>query len=410
MVMDDLIVQMHYGVMHPMFREQLYAAPSGYSYRSCHPYLQVNDEGPKRIAQNARHFAHGRRAAERLAVRTLSRVGYVHRVQARTMRGATLIHSCERLLLKSPLPYVLDFEHALLFVLYQRLALDRPWARTWLMRALKDERLRVLLPWTNFAQQSLLTILGQSNIEWLRPKIEVVYPAIRPAVAHARKRSQGPFRCLFVGTAFYEKGAVETIRAIHRVAAAHAVRLDLVSYAPPRWATRLADDKLVTYHKSGEADIRALYNQADALVFPSHMDTFGFVILEAMAHGIPVIAPAHPPFDEIVADGASGLLFAAENQLFDKDTTCRFAKTLPPPRRFQRELSAPSDHYVDGIATAIARLAEDQDLYRHLAEGAYQSVCNGTFSIDARRRALADVYAAALNEADTTPHIDRTLA
>lgn len=410
MTLDDLVVQMHYGVMHPMFREQLYAAPSGYSYRSFHRDLQVNDEGPKRIAQNVRRFARTRRLAERVAVSTLPRAGYVHHARARAMPDATLIHSCERLLLKSPLPYVLDFEHALLFVLYQRLALNRPWTRAWLMRALDDERLRMLLPWTDFAQQSLFAILGRPAEERLRRKLKVVYPAIRPAVAHARERSKSPFRCLFIGTAFYEKGAIETIRAVHQVATTHLIHLDIVSYAPPEWAARLIDDDLITYHKSGEADIPSLYRQADALVFPSHMDTFGFVILEAMAHGIPVIAAAHPPFDEIVEDGRSGLLFAPENQLFGRDSVCQFAKTLPPPRCFQQNLNAPSESYVDGIAAAIVRLVEDQELYWRLADGAYQRVCTGPFSMESRRQALADVYDAALSSEDTTPHIDRTLA
>ena len=55
-------------------------------------------------------------------------------------------------------------------------------------------------------------------------------------------------------------------------------------------------------------ELSAYYNCADVLVFPSHTDTFGLVMLEAMACGVPVAAyPVSGPID-VVADGCSGSL------------------------------------------------------------------------------------------------------
>ncbi|KAF3998995.1 glycosyltransferase family 4 protein [Glaciimonas immobilis] len=55
-------------------------------------------------------------------------------------------------------------------------------------------------------------------------------------------------------------------------------------------------------------ELSAYYNCADVLVFPSHTDTFGLVMLEAMACGVPVAAyPVCGPID-VVADGYSGSL------------------------------------------------------------------------------------------------------
>mgnify|MGYP001217579684 CR=1 FL=1 len=59
--------------------------------------------------------------------------------------------------------------------------------------------------------------------------------------------------------------------------------------------------------KSGE-DLARHFASADVFVFPSRTDTFGIVLLEAMASGVPVAAfPVTGPAD-VVADGVSGVL------------------------------------------------------------------------------------------------------
>lgn len=56
------------------------------------------------------------------------------------------------------------------------------------------------------------------------------------------------------------------------------------------------------------ADLSAAYASADVFVFPSRTDTFGMVLLEAIASGVPVAAfPATGPKDVIVP-GVSGVL------------------------------------------------------------------------------------------------------
>ena len=55
-------------------------------------------------------------------------------------------------------------------------------------------------------------------------------------------------------------------------------------------------------------ELAALYNAADVFVFPSRTDTFGLVLLEAMACGCPVAAyPVTGPVDVIGDSGAGAL-------------------------------------------------------------------------------------------------------
>lgn len=50
------------------------------------------------------------------------------------------------------------------------------------------------------------------------------------------------------------------------------------------------------------------YNEADVFVFPSKFDTFGLVILEAMACGLPVVAYDVPSPNDIIRNGVTGYL------------------------------------------------------------------------------------------------------
>ncbi len=62
-----------------------------------------------------------------------------------------------------------------------------------------------------------------------------------------------------------------------------------------------------------EAEKPALYNLADVYVMPSRGEGFGFVLLEAMACGVPVIASRHDGGREAVRDGKLGILVDPNN-------------------------------------------------------------------------------------------------
>lgn len=66
-------------------------------------------------------------------------------------------------------------------------------------------------------------------------------------------------------------------------------------------------DVIFTGPKVGE-ELAECYSSADLFVFPSKTDTFGIVLLEAMASGLPVAAyPVTGPMD-VISDGVNGVL------------------------------------------------------------------------------------------------------
>lgn len=60
-------------------------------------------------------------------------------------------------------------------------------------------------------------------------------------------------------------------------------------------------------------ELAATYASADIFVFPGANETFGNVVLEAMASGLPVVAPRSGGVLDHVVDGETGLLFSPES-------------------------------------------------------------------------------------------------
>lgn len=92
-------------------------------------------------------------------------------------------------------------------------------------------------------------------------------------------------------------------------------------------------------------ELASFYQRSDAFVFPSRTDTFGLVMLEAMACGVPVAAlPVRGPLD-VVKDPATGVLDADLRSAalaaleLDRTSGSRYAKDFPWERSARRFLS-----------------------------------------------------------------------
>jgi glycosyltransferase involved in cell wall biosynthesis len=114
---------------------------------------------------------------------------------------------------------------------------------------------------------------------------------------------------LYVGRLAPEKNVALVLRAWDAMRARVAnARLVLVGDGPQR--ARLAaarPDAVFTGWQRGE-DLARCYASADVFLFPSMTETFGNVVVEALASGLAVVAYAHGAAGEHLREGASGLL------------------------------------------------------------------------------------------------------
>jgi glycosyltransferase involved in cell wall biosynthesis len=121
-------------------------------------------------------------------------------------------------------------------------------------------------------------------------------------------------RLLYVGRISREKDLDVLAAAYNKVReSGPPVRLYLVGLGPysEALAAALPDAVFLGYLK-GEALAKA-YASADVFVFPSTTDTFGNVVLEAQASGLPVIVSDVGGPKELVDDGATGIVTKAHD-------------------------------------------------------------------------------------------------
>jgi glycosyltransferase involved in cell wall biosynthesis/predicted metal-dependent phosphoesterase TrpH len=126
----------------------------------------------------------------------------------------------------------------------------------------------------------------------------------------------GEINVLYAGRLTKEKG-VELLADAFLTARTRDPRLHLVlaGGGPEQQALadRLGDAATFLGWQYG-ADLARVYASADAFMFASRTDTFGQVVLEAQASGLPVVAVGEGGPATLIEDGETGLLTAADPQ------------------------------------------------------------------------------------------------
>jgi glycosyltransferase involved in cell wall biosynthesis len=105
-----------------------------------------------------------------------------------------------------------------------------------------------------------------------------------------------------------------------------------------------------------QSQLGAYYRNADALVFSSLTETQGLVLVEALAHGLPVVAVDCPVTRETVL-GDAGILVPEHTELFARAALDMCAES--PQRRAQRQAAAraaAAPYSVDALAERLEAL------------------------------------------------------
>jgi phosphatidylinositol alpha 1,6-mannosyltransferase len=111
----------------------------------------------------------------------------------------------------------------------------------------------------------------------------------------------------YVGRIAKEKGLDHLLEAMHRVSrSSPAVTFAFAGDGPYLEHCRAQAPAGTTFLGRLEGDdLATFYASADLFLFPSSTDTFGNVLLEAMASGLPIVAADATPTREIARDAAT---------------------------------------------------------------------------------------------------------
>jgi glycogen(starch) synthase len=168
------------------------------------------------------------------------------------------------------------------------------------------------------ANGSGLRDLAQQTMPSLRvPIIPNGVDAERHAPAPRRSVTATP-RILFIGRLAFQKAPDVLLRALARISE-KSFHCEIVGDGPDRAALEQQAQDLglaerITFRGwVNREDLPGCYHSADIVVLPSRMEGMPNVVLEGMAHALPVVATDVPGTRDIVRDGETGRLVPVED-------------------------------------------------------------------------------------------------
>lgn len=161
---------------------------------------------------------------------------------------------------------------------------------------------------------------------------EAFSPRKRDGALWRRYGLNGDVKILYVGRLSKEKNldwlADAFIDATEARVPAHMVIVGDGPYQKALQEKLSGYPVLFTGYLQGEA-LSALYASADLFVFPSTTDTFGNVVLEAQASGLPVIVSDEGGPQELMQHGETGYIIKANDRQALADTLIRLISNRP---------------------------------------------------------------------------------
>jgi len=195
-----------------------------------------------------------------------------------------------------------------------------------------------------------------------------------PAETHRTPTEGRELRLVFVGRIVRSKGVRDAVRAIATLDESVSIRFDVVGDGQDLAACRgEADqlnlgDRIVFHGRKPRAECDRFYQNADVFLFPSIREPSGNVVLEALSHGLPVLAADR---------GGPG---------FVVDDSCGIKVPVTTPEAFVVELASAIRRFTDepalvaSLGAGTRRRVESLALWDRKVDwlvGLYDELCRG---------------------------------
>lgn len=179
--------------------------------------------------------------------------------------------------------------------------------------ALQSPSCKRIIAWSQSAaniQSDLLTELPFEERETILKKMVVLHPPqeiLEESPLQKQYSSSDPIRFILVGSGFFRKGGLETLKAFEKLVKNEGAPITLVIVSSLRlepyaareteverdWAVRFIEENSdwIEYYSSLPNDKTIeLIKKCDIGLLPTYADSYGFSVLEAQACGLPVIS------------------------------------------------------------------------------------------------------------------------
>ncbi len=240
-----------------------------------------------------------------------------------------------------------------------------------LNKIINSDNCKKILPWTNQIKKELLTWIPN-----LKDKVEVVYPAI-PFISYEKKQSKNIINLVFIGRYFYLKGGFHTLEVMDILTKKYNnVNALFVSEVPNDIKLKYSKNKKIKiYNLMSQKDLfEKIYLKGSILIYPGYSDSFGFVYLEAMSLGIPIITVDGYARKEIIDEGKTGFIIERPKSFTWEDS-----------KKLEIDL-------IQEIVKKASILIEDSVLRNRMSKECIKVIKEGKFSIKERNKKMKKIY------------------
>jgi glycosyltransferase involved in cell wall biosynthesis len=305
-----------------------------------------------------------------------------------------LIHSTNNIMILGKKPWIIDTEsgHGLLGFKYE--LSKKKYFLEIAKKILNQKSCKKILCWSEICRKAFLDIFGKD----FENKVEVVYPSHHAVKIDKKKKQKKKVKLLFVSRRFQEKGGYELLRAFDKIKNKHNCELVMISMFSREILEKYKGDKKIKLieAKLSRDEVAKHFKEADIFVYPNRIDTYGFVIIEAMAYGLPVITMDLYAIPEMIKNGKNGLLINPLLKWHDKDGKHLWKNDTLYYKRYEEAYQKNKDKYCKDIALAMEKLIKNKKLREKMGLENFKEVSKGKFSIEHRNKKLEKIYSESL--------------
>ena len=292
--------------------------------------------------------------------------------RTKTKKGYDLIH-CAHCLSKNNSPWVVDFEGDAWQIWLSGVASKRSHRKA--KKILLRKNCKKIIAWTESSKKEIIKRFPE-----IEKKIEIVSYAM-PFPKQLKKKKKNKITLLFIGRYFYSKGGLHALKVFDKLTKKYEnVEGIFISQIPKEIYERYKGNKKIKFFglMPHEKVMGEIFPQSDIFVYPGYGDTFGFMFLEAMSFGLPVVTVDGFARKDLVEEGKTGFII---NRPWEINT---------------RIIGPKEEQLIDEIIKKTEELIENKKLHEKMSKNSIEMIKKGGFSIEERNKKLEKVYREAL--------------
>ncbi len=240
-------------------------------------------------------------------------------------------------------------------------------------RIISSDYCKKIIAWSETTKKDIIKMFPE-----VRKKVEVVYYALPET--KQKKKANRDLILFFSGRHFYAKGGLHATEIIDRLTKKYSnVRGVINGAIPKEILSKYSKNKKLEFHQlMPHKNLLKLFSCADIFVYPGYSDSFGFVYMEAMSLGIPIVTADGYSRREIIRDGEQGFVVDVPKEMVDCWNIDRYESILGT------------------MIEKIEILIENKKMREKMGLACLKEIKSGKFSIDKRNKKLGKIYREAL--------------